>query len=135
MALTNKEKTQIRNKALNEIAQAFSEHIPEFREFAENKWQGDITWRKFETYLKKEFGLSRVPGEFDRNQALNIVADLFVKRSKDFQTFVHSGYTHEVTWRKFETYLKNRFQDGPDIDIIHAVKKMLENKPLEDWRL
>lgn len=107
--LSPREKSARRYEDLNKIAVAFSELVPEFKEFAEKKWQGDITWRKLETFLKRKFGMSETPGQYDRYEALNRVADKFALFFEDFKEFAHSsGDQYMITWRKLETHLKRK---------------------------
>lgn len=118
MPLTSAEKTRNRNEVLNKITLLFSEQLPEFKAFAEKKWQGDITWRKFETFLKKKFGLSKVPGEVERYDALTMIAEQFAKENKDFQYFLIIRGEEESeppTWRRLETFLKQQFEAGHKI--------------------
>lgn len=57
MRLTNQEKSARRYEIMNNIAQVFAETNPEFKTFcwSEKEEEFDITWRKWETYLKQKF--------------------------------------------------------------------------------
>ncbi len=112
--LSVKEKSERRYESLNKIALRFSEQNKEFKDFAEKKWpdevtgKGEITWRKLETFLKKRFGLSSTPGQYNRYIALNRIAETFARLFIDFKEFSMTSGDHMITWRKLETYLKRK---------------------------
>lgn len=55
-----------------------------------------------------------------RYESLTKLAELFADKDDDFKTFCYNNKEekYEITWRKWETYLKNKFEAGARISTV-----------------